>query len=317
MRKLLLSILASVAPLGGLLLGATATPAGAVEAPVVVDVSSATSAKPMQGTASVVSPPGAFAFYTATFTNNSVVPVTGTFTNTTSAGTIYSATAVGCTPARSGRTVSCTTSVPANGTVTFSIAVQTPTSPTTITNTSNASVGDAFVDLITSNDTSSVSTAVQASNTGSAGFVPTGKSLTYKKHVLTVDQADLGVIAYLSDTQNAGTYNCGTTACAQGLHLEFDQDAAFFGRMHVDVNFGVDDPCRGLGSGSGCYSIYVKKLTNPTPVPVPACNTGRTNGPCLDRTYKTGAEFHSVVYLDTNDPDLLIPVKNLASSTSG
>lgn len=313
MRRLLLSVLAAVATLSGMLLGTTASPAGAAEVPVVVDVSTTSTANPLKNGASVVSPPGALAFYEATFTNSSVIPVTGTFTNTSSAGSVASASATGCTPTTSGLTVSCTASVPANGTVTMRVAVRTPTTAGTITNTSTGKVSDAFVDLITSNDTSTITTQVQAPGAGSAGFVPEGGSLTYKKHVLTVRDADLGVVAFLSDTANAGTYSCGSAPCKEGLHLDFDQDPRFFGIVAVDVNFGVDDPCRGLGSGAGCYSLYVRKGTALQPTPVPACNATQSNGPCLERTYKTGTEFHSVVVMDTNDPDLLTPVKNLTS----
>lgn len=313
MRKLLLSVVAAVAAISGLLLGPVASPAGAVDVPVVVDVSSSTAAKPMQAGESVVSPPGALAYYTASFTNGSLIPVKGTFTNTTSAGSIVGATAVGCAPTTSNLTVSCTTTVPANGTVSFAVTVQTPTTPGSITNTSTARVGDQFVDLITSNDSSSVTTTVQAAGTGSAGFVPENGTLTYKKHVLKVTDADLGVVAFMSDTPNAGTYACGSSPCSQGLRLDFDQDPAFFGRVSVDVNFGIDDPCRGLGASAGCYSLYVKKPADAAPTAIPACNATQSNGPCLQRTYKVGTEFHSVVILDTNDPDLLTPVKNLGS----
>ena len=312
MRRVLLSVLAAAVALTGVAL-TTATPAGAEG---LVDLSAVTTADP-EGS---VSPPGALAFYTATFKNEGALALEGSFTNATTGGTVLSVTADDtCTT--SGNTVTCVDTLAPGATKVVEVVVQSPTTlPATIKNVSSASVNPgliSFVDLYPANNSSTVETQVLAADTvGSAGFVREGESLTYKKHKMTVLEAELGVVGFLSDTPAAATLDCGGVPCKQGLRVDFAEGGdgeRFYGLVKVEVNFGTTDPCRGLGAPSGCAELYYFKPAMTAPVKLPACSS--TSGmPCqAGVTRNGGLEFVVDVRLDTNDPDLLTPIKNLTS----
>lgn len=315
MRRVLLSVLAVVAALTGSL-AVVPAPAGAAG---VVDLSSTSASNP-----AAVSPPGALVFYTATFRNEGAVAVDGIFTNTTSGGTLFRAfSSPGCTPIAAGTsnpTTTCTATLQPGAAKVVELVVQSPlTAPSVVTNTSTARVNPGLVqvvDLVSSNNDSTVSTPVQPSTAGSAGFVQEGGSLSFKKHVLTVrDADDLGVVAYLSDTAAPEAADCGGVPCKVGLHAEFDQDPRFGGVVAIDVNFGQSEPCLGLGNPR-CHPLYFRKLATDATKPVAPCGTQLPDEPCLERIYKASNEFHYVVVQRTDDPDLLSPVKSLTVGTS-
>ena len=316
MRRVLLSVLAAAVALTGLAL-TTASPAGAEG---LVDLSAVTSADP-EGS---VSPPGALAFYTATFTNEGALALEGTFSNATTGGTVVSVTADDtCTV--SGNTVTCVDTLPAGATKVVNVVVQSPTTAgSTITNVSAASVNPglvSFIDLYPANNSSTVTTNVLAADTvGSAGFIREGESLSYKKHKMTVLEAELGVVGFLSDTPAAPALSCGGNPCKQGLRVDFaegGEDERFYGLVKVEVNFGTTDPCRGYGAASGCADLYYLKPGMTAPVKLPAC-TATSGMPCQAGVSRNGGlEFVVDVRLDTDDPDLLSPVKNLAGGVSG
>ena len=314
MRRVLLSVLAAAVALTGFALASSSSTAGAEG---IVDLGAYTVAK----VAGPVSPPGASAFYTATFTNEGAIAVEGTYTNTTSGGTVVGVTAPGCST--SGNTVTCALTLQPGASKVIDVVVQTPTTlPATITNTSTATLNPglvSFIDLYPTNNSQTVSNPVREANTlGSAGFVPEGGSLAYKKHLLTVLDAELGVIAYLSDTPAAPTLSCGGQPCKQGLRVEFTEGGEgerFYGLVKVEVNFGATDPCRGLGTPSGCAQLYYFKPGLPSPQLLPACTTGGSM-PCQAGVTKVGTEFIVDVRLDTDDPDLLTPIKNLTSGAA-
>lgn len=303
MRRVALSILAAAAALTGAV-AAISTPAGADG---LVDLSATTVSSP-----AAVSPPGALVIYTSTFRNEGAVAVEGVFTNSTSGGTILEVNA-DSTCSTSGSSIACHDTLDPGEAKVVEVVVQSPaTAGAVITNSASAKVDPELVqvlDLFPANDTSTVSTTVQESTgVGSAGFVPEGGTLTYKKHVLTVREAQLGVVAFLRDTTAPSTIDCGGVPCGAGLNVDFDQDPRFFGVVEVDVNFGAGDPCRGIGNPA-CHPLYFRKIaTDLTAEPVPACGTEAEGDPCLERTYKVGTEFHFVVVMETNDPDLLPPI---------
>jgi hypothetical protein len=310
MRRVALAVMAFAMAITGAVVTST-TPAGAAG---VVDLSAVSASTP-----AAVSPPGALVFYTATFRNEGAVAAAGSFTSTTSGGTVRSHTAgPGC--ARSGNTVTCDASLAPGDTLTVQVVAQTPTTAgSTVTNTASARVNPGplqLVDLVPANNDSTVSTPVQATTgVGSAAFVEEGGTLTYKKHVLQVRDADLGVVAYMTDTPAVTTLDCGGSPCQEGLRVDYDPSPQFAGVVHVDVNFGTSEPCRGLGNTT-CRPLFFKKPGQAVQ-PVPGCATAPADVPCLESFSKIDNEFHFIVVMDTTDPDLLSPVKSLTSVSGG
>ena len=311
MRRLVLSVLtASVALLAASIV-AVPTPAGAAG---LVDLSASTTSNP-----AAVSPPGALAIYTARFANEGALSVAGVFTNATSNGTLVEATASlpGCTVPAIGAanpTITCKATLAAGQVLVLEVVVQSPlTVPTTMTNSSSARVDPSLVqvlDLFTANDNASVVTPVQETfGVGAAAFVKKGGTLSFRKHVLTVREAALGVVAFMNDTPAPQTADCGGVPCQEGLRVDFDQDPRFAGLVAVDVNFGIGDPCRGIGNES-CHPLFFRKGPLAPTAPILACGQQGPNDPCLESTYKTGTEFHFVVVMETDDPDLLTPIKS-------
>jgi hypothetical protein len=311
MRRVALSILAVAAALSGIL-AAIGPSAGAQG---LIDLSATSVSSP-----AAVSPPGGLVIYTATFRNEGALAIAGVFTNTTVGGTILSVDADD-TCGTTGNTVTCRDTLAAGASKVVELIVQTPlTAGSTVTNTSTAAVDPGLVsvlDLYPENDTSTVVTAVQATTgVGSAAFVPEGGTLAYKKHLLTVREAELGVVAFLQDTPTVTNLDCGGQPCQEGLRVDFDQDPRFAGLVDVDVNFGISDPCRGLGAEK-CRPLFYFKPEMAAPAPIGLCGIASPDVPCLESTYKDGNQFHFVVVMTTDDPDLLTPVKSLVSPTSG
>jgi len=310
MRRVALAAVALAMAFTGAVVTST-TPAGAAG---IVDLSASSASSP-----AAVSPPGALVFYTATFRNEGSVTVAGTFTNTTSGGAVLSHTGdPACT--RAGATITCEASLPPSGVLTVQVIAQTPTTAgSTVTNSSSARVNPGplqLVDLVPGNDDSTVTTPVQATTGGgSAAFVQEGGSLSYKKHVLTVRDAELGVVAYMTDTPAVTTLNCGGSPCQEGLRVDYDQSPQFAGLVQVDVNFGTSEPCRGVGN-TNCRPLFFKKPDQPVQ-PVPSCTTAPEDVPCLESVSKINNEFHFIVVMDSTDPDLLSPVKSLTSVSGG
>lgn len=308
MRRVALSILAVAAALTSAL-AAVGTPAGAAG---LIDLSATTVSSP-----EAVSPPGALLISTATFRNEGALAVAGVFTTTTTGGTIVDLLADD-TCSAAGATVTCRDTLAAGATKVVELIVQTPlTAGSAVTATSSAAVDPGLVqvlDLFPANDNSTVVTAVQeTTGVGSAAFVPEGGTLAYKQHLLTVRQAELGVVAFLEDTPAVTSLDCGGQPCREGLRVDFDQDPRFAGLVDVDVNFGISDPCRGLGADK-CRPLFYLKPDMAAPAPIDLCGVATQHVPCLESTYKTGTEFHFVVVMTTDDPDLLTPIKSLTST---
>lgn len=311
MRRVALSILAVAAALTSAL-AAVGSPAGAAG---LVDLSASTVSSP-----TAVSPPGGLVISTATFRNEGALAIAGVFTTTSTGGTILDVLADD-TCSAAGATVTCRDTLAAGATKVVELIVQTPlTAGSTVTTTSSAAVDPGLVqvlDLFPANDTSTVVTAVQeTTGVGSAAFVPEGGTLGYKQHLLTVRQAELGVVAFLEDTPAVTSLDCGGQPCQEGLRVDFDQDPRFAGLVDVDVNFGISDPCRGLGAEK-CRPLFYLKPDMAAPAPIGLCGVATQDVPCLESTYKTGTEFHFVVVMTTDDPDLLTPIKSLTSTTNG
>jgi len=296
---------AALAVSAAALIAASTQQAAGVDVPIA-DVGVAVTSDP--GT---VSPAGADVIYTVTITNSNAVPATVDLTDTTSGGTIVSAPS-SCT---GGLTLTCNgVSVPAFGALNLRVVVQTPTNAPSITNTATVKVPAGLaLDLNADNDTATATTQITGATTGSYAFVPQDGTLQWRKHLLTVRQAKIGVLASLSDTDFSTPMYCGSTStpCRSGLHADFTKGGDtddFYGLMSIDVNFGQTDPCHGIGADK-CHPLYVYKPspleTSRTAIRIPACESTGTIRPCLESTYKsTRNEFHFVVVLDSNDPDL-------------
>lgn len=284
-------------------------------AAVVIDLAAAVTSDP-----ATVSPSGALAFYTATYTNNGLAPVTATLTDaTTGGGTFVSHNGgAACTVAGSTNpVVTCTTTLAAGASYTLGVVIRSAVSaaPGLLTNTARASAGPVFdlLDLTPTNNLATVSTPVTpaATSTGSQGFVREGETLQWRRHVLTAVDADLGVVASMSDTVAPQAATCGDDACGTGLHLEYDQDQRFYGTVRVDVAFGPLAPCAGLGAEK-CHPLYWRKDASSPTAPLPECGAEGPAEPCLVSVYKIGSnDFHWVVEMQTDDPDLLLPIKSL------
>jgi hypothetical protein len=265
-------------------------------------------------------------YYTATFKNEGAIDVAGLFTDATSNGKLVSASSSlpgACTIPAAGTSdpsVSCAATLAAGASFTVEVIVQSPlTAPSAVSNTATARVDPSLVqvlDLFTTNDSASVTTPVRATTgVGAAGFVQEGQTLTYKKHVLTVREAELGVVATLNDVLAPQGVDCGGSPCQDGLHAEYDQDPRFFGTVEINVNFGAGDPCRGLGAN--CHPLWFRKTVTSTTEPMRACGSQDPNDPCLESMYKVGTEFHYVVVMDTDDPDIFAAAKGVVGPVAG
>jgi hypothetical protein len=318
--KKFLSVVAAVAATAAALVGLAAGPVAALDAPIA-DYGTSVVSRPGS-----VSPPGALVLYQATYSNSNVVDITASVTDTLAGGgSIVSATFVdgsSCAVASNSQSAGCTVAVPALGAVTLNVRVQTPatTLPTSISLTSAIASADPLaLDLTTTNDSATATTAVAPSTTTaqSSGYVPEGGTLTWRKHVLTVRQSANGVVASLSDTVSPSSISCGGTPCGSGLHAEFDQDTYFDGLMAIDLDFGQTDPCHGVGADK-CHALFVYKPdpldTSKTAYPIPSCDSTDSVRPCLESFYKSAVnEFHFVVVLDTHDPDLVTTAQSLTN----
>ncbi len=311
MRRPFLALLAVLAALTGVLATSSA-PAGAAG---LVDLSASAVSSPLS-----VSPPGALVFYTATFKNEGTLAVDARFTNTTSNGSVLSFTGHS-TCSLSGAVITCLGTVQPGATKVVEVVVKTPlTAPSTVTNVSQARVNPGPlqpVDLVTGNNDATISTPVTASTgVGSAGFVQEGGTLGFRKHLLTVLDADLGVVAFLNDVPAVQSADCGGQPCQSGLRADYDQDPRFAGIVSIDVNFGSSEPCRGLGN-EACHPLFFRKSPTSPTAPVLACGTAAAGDPCETNFYKLNNEFHHVVKMGTSDPDLMTPIKSLTSTSGG
>jgi hypothetical protein len=317
MRRLVLSVLGAAVALLAASFAAIPSTAGAAG---LVDLSASTASNP-----AAVSPPGALVIYTATFRNEGAVSVAGLFTNATSNGKLVQANVSlpgACVLPAAGTadpSISCSASLAAGQALTLEVVVQSPlTAPSAVANSSSARVDPSVVqvlDLFPANDNASVTTPVRATTgVGAAGFVREGGTLSYKKHVLTVRDADLGVVAFLNDVPAVQSADCGGTPCQEGLRADFDQDPRFFGLVAVDVNFGPGDPCRGIGADQ-CHPLFFRKGAIQPTAPILPCGSQAPNDPCQESVAKVGTEFHFVVVMQTDDPDLLSPVKSALSGS--
>ncbi|MDQ3107606.1 MAG: hypothetical protein M3Q68_07360, partial [Actinomycetota bacterium] len=286
MRRPILAVLAVLAALTSVLATSSA-PAGAAG---VVDLSASAASSPL-----AVSPPGALVFYTATFANEGAVAVDAILTNTTSNGSVVSFTG-DSTCARSGAEITCIDSLAPGETKVVSVVVQSPlTAPSTIANVSRARVNPGLVqvvDLATANNDATITTPVRASTgVGAAGFAREGDTIPFRKHVLTVLEADLGVVAFLNDVPDVQTANCGGQPCQEGLRADYDQDPRFAGKVSIDVNFGSSEPCRGIGNDR-CHPLFYRvSPTSPT-FPVLRCGEEGAAKVCGTGVRKIGNQFH-------------------------
>ncbi len=317
MRKALLFLVVLSAALSGAILPAVA-PAGAVG---VVDLGAAVTSSP-----ATVSPAGGAVIYTADYTNEGLVAVEGTFTDATNNGSLIRAEAPGCSVPAVGTTnptITCVATLQPGTSMRIRVVIQTPTTaPATVTNTASASVNPAPLqpaDLNSVNDSATVTTQVtDSTGVGSAGFVQEGGTLRYKSHVLTVRDADLGVVAYLNDVPAPETAMCGPVTCKEGLRADYDQDPAFAGVVAIEVVFGktTSKQCKGMSS-SECNKLYFRKSATGAVSPVLPCGSQGPNDPCQESFHRCHDVNHYVVVMGTDDPDLLSPTKSLISNQGG
>lgn len=286
--------------------------------PAVVDLSSSVTGEPAS-----VSPVGGVVLYRATFENLSALPAPAVFSDTTDAGTYVAALSkipAGCSAPADGSAnpvISCQAVLQPASPVVIEVAVRTPAVAGVLTNTSTIAVDPAYLDDVVdangANDTSSVATPVLDDPNSSSALVREGESISFGPHLVTVTDADNGIVIMLAEALGGGD-TCGPKLCGNGLHLDFGTDPDRQGYMQVELNF-TTDPCRGIGADK-CTAIYERKFDgtpDETITPVPSCTalpSADTDTTCLISVAKVGPNFRHLVRMYSEDPDL-IPVGTL------
>jgi hypothetical protein len=307
MRKALCALLAALATTA-VVIGVPATPAagaGLNDAAVAV-----------VGVPDEVSPPGGVALYRVTASNTGALPLSSvTLTDTTTGGTVDQglSTAPGCS--FSGNTVTCTFSLASGQSRTIEVAVQTPLTAGSVTNTASVQVQFLPVDDDSSNDQRSVTTPVVADPDRSVALVRGGQSIAFKTHSLSVPAAVEGVITSLSVAEAEPGLMCGTQACGDGLHVDFVDHPRFRAvnpaqPLVIALSFGQMDPCRGLGNNE-CTGLWFRKTSGETPQLLPDCTTSgvAAPAPCLNAKFKQNGDIHYRVLGLSTDPELLPPIR--------
>lgn len=309
MRRLLLSFLAASAAIAGLV-GVQPVPAGAEGA---VDLSARVTAAP-----TVVSPVGGRVVYSVVFKNEGAVAVLADLEDATSGGSFLasgSTIPAGCTTPADGAAnpvITCQRLLDPAQEVRLLVAILTPTTTSTVTNTAEAGLAplQLGIDAAPTNNTDSEATSVFNDPNSSASYLEEGDSLTFKTHKVTVRKSETGVIVRLADTLGGGR-TCGNTLCADGLLIDFPlNDVYSASDIEVDLNFGKGEACRSTNNAACGDAIYYVGPNGGAPQQVPACTSAPaaapTPVPCVRSMYKTsGGQLHIVVGMDSEDPELL------------
>ena len=70
-------------------------------------------------------------------------------------------------------------------------------------------------------------------------------------------------------------------------------------------------------SGVDLDGRIIRKGAADVTEPMKACGSQDANDPCLESTYKSGTEFHYVVVMETDDPDIFQAAKGVVGPISG
>jgi hypothetical protein len=312
MRKLVAITSALVA----LLVGLVAAPDLAAGAGAT-DVSASVSGAP-----TAVSPVGGRVVYEVVFANEGALPVVADYSDTTSNGKFIAAGSTipaGCTTPTNGvqnPVITCNTVPMAAGAqLKLYVAILTPTTATTTSNTASAgnaplSAGIPVVDGDLANNTDSVSTPVFNDPNSSSSYLAEGDSLTYKTHKITVRSSDTGVIVDLRDAPAAGRFCGAGTLCADGLRINFPlNDIYSADDIEVKLNFGKGGACRSTTNDPCTDPIYYVGPSGGAPVEVVNCTSAPSAPPvpvpCVRSRVKVDGQLYITVGINSDDPDLL------------
>jgi hypothetical protein len=250
----------------------------------------------------------------------SVAPVTAT--DSTSGGTYVAGSSTlpaGCSAPADGTVnpvISCNFGVQLAGwSAQLSVAIRTPAAAGTVTNTASVEVPPSSLGVIDdnpSNDTASVATPVTNDVAGSAALLQVGETMAFQAHRLTVRSAAKGVIATMRVAPANGDM-CGTSPCDTGLHVGFDTDPQYQGQLGLWLDFGKGNPCRGIGSGSDCAALFMRK--DGVVTRVPTCAAAPSASPCIEETSKDGPVIRWLVRLGSEDPDFVPPFGKLGQGS--
>ena len=323
MRRILLAVATALGMVVSLV-GLPASPASADAGDLVADVGVTVSDSP-----DPVQPPGGGVVYTVTVTNNGPAGAPAIVVdNSTSAGTFdlsLSTLPSECSaPADSAAapSFSCTFGETAAGeSHVLKVGIRTPSTAGVVSHTASAHIplplleelgiadpAGSLLDPGAPNSDTEVTTVAPGNATATSCAAEAGDTCTFTSTtvnaVLTVRSGR--VIVTLSDAQGSGD-QCGDDLCGDGLGVVFDEDPEYQGTVGIDLTFGVSAPCRGVGDPSGCADIYIRK--DGQVFKAPACSA-TSGSPCVERVYNSPtAETHWVVFMESDDPDLLPPLK--------
>lgn len=315
MRKLLCAVLAAVSCLGGLV-ALSSTPVAAAPG---FDASVALSDSP-----DPVSPVGGTTIYKVTATATGLAPLFPASLTVTNNGGLFSTAgtnAPGCTIPAEGTAdpvVTCELTLNA-GPKTIYVAIRS-VSAGTMSSTGTVQYEPAGLDPIVdddpSNDSSTESTTVTNDNS-SATYLQEGQSTTFQGHKLTVTDSDSGVITELrtAPVTGDGAATCGVQGpCKQGLRVLFYENTVYTGNVRVTVTYGWTHPCGYYGESATCKYLYYRKASTGDALPVPKCVLA-TDTLCYEKKYFSAGAWRIDVRMDSNDPDLLSPVKGITTGT--
>lgn len=271
--------------------------------------------------------PGAFLFYRLTVKNLSPVGTKElqdvTVTNELPPGFSYEGFRTDITCSGSGTSATCEPFglAPAGSdgdSKVIDIVAKSDTTDGQFINTATVS-SSTPLDLDPSNNTSQTTTTVEGG--GTKGYFPPGN---YKvgNHVLTVpEQVDDSTPGVFGDLEVLGatssfcqTKDNGGCKYGEAVRADFDPVPEFQvtnrdNPLKLTLNYTKIDPCRGLGSGSGCATLKAKKADGTIIDPVPEClgEPGKIGDspapPCVDQmTRLVPAGYRFLVLLLSEDP---------------
>jgi uncharacterized repeat protein (TIGR01451 family) len=222
----------------------------------------------------------------------------------------------GCTAPANGTidpSITCTfTGAESGDSFLVRVALKTSTTPGTQSTTASVSVPENVTDPAGGNNTVTLNTSVLNNPNGSFAFVPTGGTLGFGLSTLTASNAPNGVIALLAPAAANGAMS-GTVPCDNGLLVDFDPNPDFQGTVTLLLDFGRGNPCRGLGNGSECWKLYMRKLG--VVFQVPLCKDAPDADVCIEQVRKRSdaPNIQWVVRLDSTDPEFLPPLNRSVS----
>jgi hypothetical protein len=266
-----------------------------------------------------VSPVGGIVLYFVTVSNNGPSVSNVTLTDSSTGGAVlklaYSTIPSGCTAPADGTsnpTITCSFAAMASGaSKSLTVGLQTPASTATITNTATATVPSTVTDPNTSNNSQQITTQDLNDPNFSQSFVPLSQKLAYQLNTLTNSNAKNGVIASLYTAQANGAL-CGTAPCTNGLGVNFNTNTTYQGGVSVFIDLGAGNPCRGVGSGSTCWYLFMRK--NGTIKQVPLCSSQPNADPCISSLNKNSPDITWTVKMTSTDPEFLPPLPTSGNS---